>query len=85
MICFSFLPKLTSLLHEDEEPDTSSGDHKSEADDALPLPSWCIHLGIGLAEGGTVQGLLLLQGQLAPVTLLLLPQGLVGQGRVMRW
>lgn len=67
---------LTEDLHAHVDPDSQGGNSQGPAQDALPLSGGGLELSEGLAEGGAVQGFLLLQGQLAPVSLFLLTEDL---------
>lgn len=67
---------LTESLHRHEGPHGGGDEAESAADDGLPFASRSVHLGVRLAECRAVQGLLLSDRQLLPVTLLLLSQRL---------
>ena len=68
---------LTVDLHPEVDPHGERAGDQSAADHQLPLAGRSLHLGERLAEGGPVQLLDLLLGQLAPLALLLLTQSLV--------
>lgn len=65
---------LTKSLHPQSDADGDGDADHGPADDVLPLPGRVLELGKGLAEGGAVQCLLLLNRQVLPVALLLLAQ-----------
>merc|ERR1719397_139558 len=60
-------------LHPEVSPDADGDGDKHAASNGLALTSRGFNFGQGLAEGGAVKGLLLLNSQLLPVTLLLGP------------
>merc|ERR1719397_2468369 len=62
-------------LHPEVSPDADGDGDKHAASNGLALTSRGFNFGQGLAEGGAVEGLLLLNSQLLPVTLLFGPQG----------
>merc|ERR550519_702420 len=62
-------------LHPEVAPDANGDGDQHTAEDGLAFASGGFNFSEGLAERGAVEGLLLLKGELLPVTLLLGPQG----------